>query len=143
MMSDNIKDKVAKAGHKVAETATKVGHKISEGAEKATDWAKEKLHQAENRTDEAAQKVKHAAQETFGTAKPTADIREHMEVIASCGKPVGVVDRVEGNSIKLTKNGPLAGGKHHLIPLDWVAKVDQQVHLDKNSEETMQAWQEA
>jgi hypothetical protein len=32
----------------------------------------------------------------------TNDIREQMEVIASCGTCVGKVDRIEGNTIKLT-----------------------------------------
>ena len=75
-----------------------------------------------------------------GSAKTTADIREHMEVIASCGKHVGVVDHVEGRSLKLTKNDPAAAGKHHFIPMDWVATVDQHVHLNKNSEETFRDW---
>jgi len=67
-------------------------------------------------------------------AAATENIREHMEVIASCGKRVGVVDRVEGDSIKLTKKDS-SDGQHHLLPLDWVARVDQHVHLTKNSEE--------
>ncbi|HYV38308.1 MAG TPA: DUF2171 domain-containing protein [Gemmataceae bacterium] len=67
-------------------------------------------------------------------AAGTADIREHMDVIASCGKRVGVVDRVQGNAIKLTKKDS-KDGQHHYVPLDWVARVDQQVHLTKNSEE--------
>ena len=43
----------------------------------------------------------------------TSEIREHMEVIASCGKHVGEVDHVEGNTIKMTKNDPAAGGKQY------------------------------
>lgn len=71
----------------------------------------------------------------------TSEIREHMEIIASCGKHVGEVDRVEGNSIKMTKNDPAAGGQHHFIPADWVDHVDQQqVHLKKNSEEVFNGW---
>ena len=68
------------------------------------------------------------------------DIREHMEVIASCGTHVGEVDHVEGNSIKMTKNDPAAGGKHHFVPVDWVQRVDQHVHLTKNSEEVFKNW---
>ena len=70
----------------------------------------------------------------------TSEIREHMEVIASCGKHVGEVDHVDGNSIKMTKNDPAAGGKHHFIPMDWVERVDQHVHLKKNSEEVFKNW---
>jgi hypothetical protein len=67
-------------------------------------------------------------------------IGEKMEVIASCGKHVGHVDRVEGNTIKLTKNDPAVGGKHHFIPVEWVENVDHQVHLKKNSEEVFNSW---
>lgn len=70
----------------------------------------------------------------------TSEIREHMEVIASCGKHVGEVDHVDGNTIKMTKNDPAAGGKHHFIPTEWVERVDQQVHLKKNSEEVFKDW---
>ena len=65
-----------------------------------------------------------------------------MDVIASCGKKVGVVDRVEGDSIKLTKKDS-PDGHHHLIPTSWVARVDQHVHLNKNSEEAAREWQDA
>ena len=70
----------------------------------------------------------------------TAKIGEHMEVISSCGCHVGEVDRVEGNSIKLTKDDPTAGGAHHFIPSDWVDHVDQKVHLKKNKDEVFQGW---
>jgi hypothetical protein len=67
-------------------------------------------------------------------------IGERMEVIASCGKHVGQVDRVEGETIKLAKNDPAADGKHHFIPVEWVDNVDHQVHLKKNSEEVFKGW---
>jgi len=68
-----------------------------------------------------------------------ANIREHMNVIASCGTRVGVVDHVEGDTIKLTKNDSL-DGHHHFIPVGWVDRVDDAVHLRKNSQETEQGW---
>ncbi len=140
-MADSIKTAVGKAGDKIAETATRVGHRISEGVEKATDWAKEKLHQGGNRAEEAAQRVKHAAQESCcGTATSTDDIQEHMDVVGSCGNLLGTVDRVEGNAIKLTKSGS-PDGRHHFIPLSWVARVDDHVHLSKNCGEAKRDWQ--
>ena len=63
-----------------------------------------------------------------------SDIKERMEVVASCGKRIGIVDHVEGTAIKLTKTSS-CDGQHHLIPVDWVDHVDQHVHLNKNSEE--------
>ena len=79
-------------------------------------------------------KTEGAGEGCCGVAMTTADIREHMEVIASCGKRVGVVDRVEGDTIKLTKKDG-ADGQHHHVPLEWIARVDQHFHLTKNSEE--------
>ena len=68
-----------------------------------------------------------------------AGIKEHMKVVASCGKTVGVVDRVEGNAIKLTrKDSP--DGQHHFIPIGWVERVDSHVHLTQNSQETEENW---
>ena len=67
------------------------------------------------------------------------DIKEHMEVIASCGRRVGVVDHVRNLCIKLTrKDSP--DDKHHFIPLAWVERVDSLVHLKKSALETQQGW---
>jgi len=66
-------------------------------------------------------------------------IREHMDVIASCGKKVGVVDNLEAGTIKLTRNDS-PDQLHHYIPSGWVSKVDSRVHLNKNSQETERGW---
>jgi hypothetical protein len=66
-------------------------------------------------------------------------IRERMSVVGSCGTRVGVVDHVEGGAIKLTKSDS-RDGQHHFIPVDWVERVDNEVHLKKNSQETEQGW---
>src|SRR5262249_17003095 len=66
-------------------------------------------------------------------------VHEHMDVIASCGTKVGVVDHMEGNAIKLTKNDS-PDGQHHFIPADWVERVDDKVHLRPNSKETEMNW---
>src|SRR4029453_12478137 len=68
-------------------------------------------------------------------------IRQHMEVIASCGTKIGVVDGVEGTAIKLTK-GDSPDGRHHYIPVGWVGNVDRHVHLTKNSEEAPREWKD-
>jgi hypothetical protein len=71
----------------------------------------------------------------------TANIREHMEVIGSDGVHVGVVDHVEGNNrIKLTKSDPMSEGRHHFINADWIERIDEHVHLNKNSSELMAMW---
>ena len=143
-MADDLKTKAEKAGHKIAETATKVGHKVSEKVEEATDWAKQKANQVGHRVEEAAQKVEHKAKETFGEwgagGNCAADIREHMDVIGSCGNKLGRVDHVEGSNIKLTRNDS-PDGLHHLIPMGWVQRVDEHVHLSKNCGEAKKEWQ--
>ena len=122
------------------------GHKVGEKVEEAADWAKEKAHQAGHRIEEAAHKVEHATgtplSQSTGATGSTADIREHQEVYASCGKKIGTVDHVEGGHIKLTKNDS-PDGHHHLIPLSWVAKVHDHVHLNKDHLEVQSQWQTA
>ena len=70
------------------------------------------------------------------------NIREHMDVIGSDGAKIGTVDHVQGSEIKLTKSAD-ADGKHHLIPLAWVAKVDAHVHLSKGAQDVKKNWKEA
>ncbi len=115
----SVKEKVMDAGQAVASTAKNVGHKIAEGAEQATDWVKEKTGLAAD----------HGV----------AGVKERMDVIASCGSKIGVVDHVEGNSIKLTKKDS-NDGQHHFIPLEWIERVDSHVHLKKNSTEATRQW---
>jgi hypothetical protein len=71
-------------------------------------------------------------------------IKEHMEVVGSDGKHVGIVDQLEGRErIKLSKADPKAGGRHHYIPCDWVVRVGAHVHLNKTSREAIEQWQPA
>ena len=65
--------------------------------------------------------------------------KEHMDIIASCGKKLGVVAHVGGGAIKLTKQDS-PDGKHRFIPVEWVERVDSHVHLKKNSMEAEQYW---
>jgi hypothetical protein len=126
-MASTTKDKVANAGHAVVDAAKKAGHKIAEGTAKAVDFAKEKTG------------IGGPAE---GTDAGIAAIKEHMDVIASCGKKVGMVDHVEDGAIKLTKKDS-PDGQHHFIPVGWVERVDSHVHLRKNSVETEQTWKSA
>ena len=74
----------------------------------------------------------------------TANIREHMEVIAADDVHVGVVDRVESSDrVKLTRSDPLAEGTHHFISADWIERVDAHVHLNKRSSELLALWKSA
>lgn len=64
-------------------------------------------------------------------------IREHMPVRCADGDQVATVDRVEGSSIKLTKD---AQGAHHWIPLAWVTRVDDHVHIDRSGDQARREW---
>lgn len=124
-MANTIKEKAADAGHFVADAAKNVGHKVAEGTKKTVDFVKEKTGMGEC----------HEA----GTNAGIAGIKEHMDVIASCGRKVGVVDHVEGNAIKLTKKDS-PDGHHHFLPVGCVERVDSHVHLTMNSQEAEQCW---
>jgi hypothetical protein len=73
----------------------------------------------------------------------TNAIREKMEVVGSDGEHIGVVDHVEGQTLRLTRLDPKAGGLHHWIPLDWVTSVDTAVHVNRDSDAAMREWQAA
>jgi len=73
----------------------------------------------------------------------TSKIKGQMDVVCSCGTRIGKVDHVDGDMLKLAKNDPTSGGKHHWVPLDWVDGVDgKTVRLNKNSEEAQAQWEE-
>lgn len=48
-------------------------------------------------------------------------IREHMTIVASDGEHVGIVDGLEGDRIKLTRNEE---GLHRFLPLICVADIE-------------------
>mgnify|MGYP001030812862 CR=1 FL=1 len=110
-----VKDKVIQAGETVVDKAGDAVQAVATGVNQAAEYVKEKV----------------------GLASPDKGIgaiQEHMDVIASCGSKVGVVDHVEGSVIKLTRKDS-ADGQHHYIPLSTVGKVDEHVHLKINSKE--------
>lgn len=122
-MAKSVTEKVAQVGTSASNAAKHVGSNIAKGAEAAVGYVMEK---AGIETDEGDDVV-------------VADIKEHMNVIASCGKKIGVVDEVESTALKLTrKDSP--DDQHHYIPLNWIARVDSQVHLNKNSIEAVSGW---
>lgn len=107
----DIKDKLLHAKDEVVEKVTQ-----------AADWVKEKTGMG---TKE-------------GSDIGVAGIHPHMSVVASCGKTIGKVDRVEGNALKLTKDSS-PDGMHHFLPTSMVDHVDSHVHLNKNSVDAMKA----
>ena len=54
-------------------------------------------------------------------------VREHMQVIDAEGTPLGKVDKIEGDRIKLTRDSSGQGsheGHHHYIPAGLIAEVE-------------------
>ena len=71
--------------------------------------------------------------------KDTSKIKEDMPIVCSDNKQFAVVDKVEGDNIKVTKDKE---GKHHYFPLSWVTMVDDKVHVDRPGGQAMKEWSE-
>ena len=69
-------------------------------------------------------------------------IKEHLEVVGSDGGHVGRVDHVLGDQIELAKMDLAGGFKHHMIPVSWVERVDDHVHLNLTKDEAKARWTE-
>ncbi|MBK8170243.1 MAG: DUF2171 domain-containing protein [Sandaracinaceae bacterium] len=74
---------------------------------------------------------------TTSGAVDKKQIKVGMPVVCSNDGQFGVVDRVEGDSIKLNKDDK---GVHHYIPVSSIASVDDKVHANKPGEEMMRSW---
>ena len=70
----------------------------------------------------------------------TAQIKEHMEVVGSDGKHVGIVDHLQDGKIKLTHNDSQADGQHHFLPLAAVATITEFVTLTMTGAEAESQW---
>ena len=56
-------------------------------------------------------------------------IKEHMEIAGSDGEHVGTVDKMDGDTIILTKTDS-ADHQHHTLPFDMVDRVeDNRIYL--------------
>lgn len=65
-------------------------------------------------------------------------IKDHVPVVSTNGVQLGTVDHLDArNMIKLTKD---QGGQHHWIPLSWVTKVDNEVHVDRSGDQAVREW---
>ena len=69
-MSKTVSEKMSDVGSSVSDAAKVVGSKIAQGAEEAVDFVKERTGIGSTEGDDVG----------------VGGIREHMNVIASCGK---------------------------------------------------------
>lgn len=68
---------------------------------------------------------------------PASQIKPDAPVVCSNNGQFAVVDHVEGQDIKLKKDD---SGQHHYIPLSWVTKVDNAVHVDRPGARATREW---
>ncbi len=68
-------------------------------------------------------------------------IEEHMEVIGSDGKHVGIVDHLQDGKLKLTKHDSNADGVHHFIELSTISSIDNFVTLNVTSSDAQKNWE--
>lgn len=62
-----------------------------------------------------------------------------MEVVDRARAHVGIVEQHEGTGFKLShRDAP--DHHHHYIPLHWVAKLDQMVHLNRAAADVFDTW---
>lgn len=63
-----------------------------------------------------------------------------MEVVGSDGEHVGMIDQVDGATMRLKRMDPASGGQHHLLPTDLVKSVDKRVMLSIAATEAKKRW---
>jgi len=80
------------------------------------------------------------SQSTGAASGVSTRLSENMEVLGADGQHVGVIDHIEGMSVELKKDDPAAHGQHHLIPMEWIASVDQAARLKLSAADAWSRW---
>ena len=72
-----------------------------------------------------------------GNQIDASQIKANTKVMCSQDGQLGVVERMDGkNSLKLKDSK----GISHFIPLNWVTRVDDTIHLDRPGAQVMREW---
>jgi hypothetical protein len=66
-----------------------------------------------------------------------ARIQKHMDVVSSKSEPLGMVDHIDGSTLKLARD---VVGQHHFVPLTWVDFIDEKIHLKRSAAEVERLW---
>jgi hypothetical protein len=66
-----------------------------------------------------------------------ARIQKHMDVVSSKSEPLGIVDHLDGSTLKLSRD---VVGQHHFVPLTWVDYIDEKIHLKRTAKEVERLW---
>jgi hypothetical protein len=64
-------------------------------------------------------------------------IQKHMDVVSSRNEPIGSVDHIQGSAVKLVRD---VLGQHHLVPLAWIDRIDEKIHLKRSAREVQRLW---
>ena len=64
-------------------------------------------------------------------------IQKHMDVVSSKNEPLGMVDHILGSNVKLARD---VVGQHHFVPLTWIARIDDKIHLALTAEDVERLW---
>jgi hypothetical protein len=116
-------------GQKYDEWDDQLEHKLSD------EWDASKTGRA---FDEVKPYVRKGWEGTrLSPAEVAQKVQPGQPVVCSNRQQFAVVDRLEGDSIKLKKDSQ---GVHHFIPVEWVTEVDDKVHVDRPGKQAMQEW---
>ncbi len=69
-----------------------------------------------------------------------ADIREGMQVLGSDGGMVGRVTGLHGDHIHVEPDAPSPHAGSHIVPRNWVARIDDHVHLNREAALVRDTW---
>lgn len=128
---EEVRAKLRGNANALKERATELTGQVSEATEEVRSQAAATFSQATTAVSNLT---------TSSTVTPThaTQITAQMPIVGANNEVIGMVDHLDaGNAIKVTKD---AQGRHHWIPLQWVARVDQQVHLNRSSQQARQEW---
>ena len=64
-------------------------------------------------------------------------IQKHMDVVSLNNEPLGSVDHVSGRDLKLARD---VVGQHHFVPLAWIDRIDEKIHLTRSTKEVQRLW---
>jgi len=66
-----------------------------------------------------------------------SQIQKHMTVVSSRNEPLGSVDHIQGSSVKLVRD---VLGQHHFVPISWIERIDDKIHLKRSAQEVERLW---
>jgi hypothetical protein len=69
-----------------------------------------------------------------------SDIRQGMQVLGSDGGMIGRVTGLHGGHIHVEPDAPSPGPGFFVVPREWIARVDEHVHLNRDAALARDTW---